>query len=166
MGTDTNFNIDVNQLITSVFGSNKDRNDLAVGIRNATKSTISIDYYIDHGSLRDVDGGNKINPGELWEAGVHAKGAGSNITMSIEISGNESGWAIMSATPVNKQNYFKVQHSKTPYSSSKDAYKAADKTKKHYSDDGIYDESHNGYTAVISMTGESPAACTIVIEDN
>ncbi|WP_462162938.1 hypothetical protein [Pseudoalteromonas xiamenensis] len=163
MATNTNFTINVNDLISSVFGSNRDRNDLAVGVQNECGETIKLDFYVDHGSLRDADDGNKVAQGELWEAGVHAKGAGSNITMNITMP-NGSGWAIMAATPVNKENYFKIATSESGYSSSKAAYTAADKTSKHYSSDGIYDGTHNGYNAVVSMTGDSPAACTIVLE--
>ncbi|WMN61935.1 hypothetical protein NI389_19220 (plasmid) [Pseudoalteromonas xiamenensis] len=163
MATNTNFNINVNDLISSIFGSDKERNDLAVGIQNQCGDSVKVNFYVDHGSLRDMDDGDKIAQGELWEVGVHAKGAGSNITMNITMP-NGSGWAIMAATPVDKENYFKIATSETGYSSSKDAYKAASGKSKHYSGDGIYDETFNGYSAVVSMTGESPAACTIVLE--
>lgn len=163
MATNTDFEINVNELISNVFGGDRERNDLASGILNEAGNTIRLNYYVHHGSLHEVSEGNKIPQGEQWDAGVHARGAGSNITFNISMP-NGSGWAVMGATPSNKQNYFKISHSATGYDSAKDAYKAADKTSKHYSDNGIYDETHNGYRLVVSITGESPAALSVVVE--
>ncbi|EGR1094993.1 hypothetical protein EFU33_18265 [Vibrio cholerae] len=163
MSTDTSFTIDVNKLIHDIFGGNPHRNDLAIGLYNDTDASIKVDYYLEHGSIVDISKGNTVHSQSLWEIGAHAKGAGSNITLNVTMP-NGSGWAIMAATPSNKENYFKVHHNKNGYKDARVAHKAADKDGKHYSTKGIYDEDHNGYNAVISITGESPAACCIVFE--
>ncbi|WP_219079159.1 hypothetical protein [Vibrio parahaemolyticus] len=111
MSTDTSFTIDVNQLIKDIFGGNTHRNDLAVGLYNDVEGLIKVDYYLDHGSIVDISKGNAVSSQSLWEIGVHAKGAGSNITLNVTMP-NGSGWAIMAATPSNKENYFKVAHNK------------------------------------------------------
>ncbi|MBW8184127.1 hypothetical protein [Shewanella nanhaiensis] len=164
MSTDTNLNIDVVQLIKSVFGSNKERNDLAVGIRNDTGKELHVNYYVEHGSIKEVSSSSKILPEELWECGVNAKGAGSNIGFSLTMS-NGAAFAIMAATPSNKQNYFKISHNKNGYKSAKVAWNGANKNDKHYSGDGYYEDDYNDHHMEISITGTSPAACTIVISE-
>ncbi|HCG8492139.1 TPA: hypothetical protein NKA38_004034, partial [Vibrio parahaemolyticus] len=124
MSTDTSFTIDVNQLIKDIFGGNTHRNDLAVGLYNDVEGLIKVDYYLDHGSIVDISKGNAVSSQSLWEIGVHAKGAGSNITLNVTMP-NGSGWAIMAATPSNKENYFKVAHNKNGYKDAKSAHKAA-----------------------------------------
>ncbi len=118
MSTDTSFTIDVNQLIKDIFGGNTHRNDLAVGLYNDVEGLIKVDYYLDHGSIVDISKGNAVSSQSLWEIGVHAKGAGSNITLNVTMP-NGSGWAIMAATPSNKENYFKVAHNKNGYKGRK-----------------------------------------------
>ncbi|USD95725.1 hypothetical protein CTT30_06285 [Vibrio coralliilyticus] len=137
---------------------------MAVGLYNDVEGLIKVDYYLDHGSIVDISKGNAVSSQSLWEIGVHAKGAGSNITLNVTMP-NGSGWAIMAATPSNKENYFKVAHNKNGYKDAKSAHKAAEKDGKHYSTKGIYDEKLNGYNAVISITGETPAACCIVFDN-
>jgi hypothetical protein len=162
MSTDTNLNIDVNQLIKDVFGSNKDRNNLAIGIRNDTDKELHVNYHVEHGSLKEISSSTKILPEELWECGVDAQGEGSNIGFSLTMS-NGAAFAIMAATPSNKQNYFKISHNKNGYTSAEKAWDGANKNDKHYSDDGYYEDDYNDHHMEISITGVSPAACTIVI---
>lgn len=152
--------IDADKLIKDIFGKDKNRNDLAIGVYNDCDSPLQIGYYVEHGNLKSVPAGGLILSHEEWEAGVHAVGAGSNITLNITMP-NGSGWAIMAATPVNKQNYVKIATSSSGFDSGKEAYKKADKEPKKYSSSSV-EETHNGYTAIVHITNESPAACTIV----
>ncbi|CAM1340255.1 hypothetical protein [Tenacibaculum amylolyticum] len=157
--------IDADKLIKDIFGSDKNRNDLAIGVQNNTSSEINIDYYIDHGSLKKIKSpdANKISPGQLWEAGVIAKGAGSNIGLKIETS--TISFAVIAATPPNKQNYVKLSHNETGYVSGKQAWKAANGNGKHYSDEGYLNRTYGNKNIVINITGESPAACSIIVSD-
>ncbi|WP_422090718.1 hypothetical protein [Tenacibaculum ovolyticum] len=158
--------IDMDKLIKDIFGSDKNRNDLAIGVKNNTTTEINIDYYIDHGSLKKIKStdANKIAAGQIWEAGIIAKGEGSNIGLKIETS--TVSFAVIAATPSNKQNYFKFSHSKKGYHSGKTAWKAANKHDKHYSDNGYLNETYSQKNILINITGESPATCCITISDN
>ena len=152
--------IDADKLIKDIFGSDKNRNDLAVGVYNDCGSPLKVGYYVEHGNLKHVPAGDLIPSHDEWKAGVHAVGAGSNMTLNITMP-NGSSWAIMAAAPVNKQNYVKIDASSTSFGNVKEAYKKADKQPKQYSSSSIK-ETHNGYTAIVHITNESPAACTIV----
>ncbi len=158
--------INVDDLLKDIFDGEKNRNDLAVGIYNNTKETLTILYYVDHGSTKKVKPSttNKIKPGETYQIGITAKGAGSNIGFAIRVT-ETCSFAVIAATPPNKQNYTKLSHRDHDYTSGKSAWNGANKHDKHYSDDGFYEERHNGKLIGINITGDSPAACSITISE-
>lgn len=151
--------LDADKLIEYLFKSNRNRNDLAIGIQNDTGGECQVNYHINHGNLKKVSTKGKIKEGEVWKAGVEAKGAGSNIVLNITMP-NKSGWMVMAATPVNKENYFKVSTNKHGYDSPNHSMGSKDK---HYSSDGYYEKTANGYHMSINITGDSPATCKILL---
>jgi type 1 fimbria pilin len=155
--------IDIDKLIKDIFGSKKSRNDLAVGVYNDCNAPLEIGYYVDHGDLTSASASGTIEVDGTWKAGVHAVGAGSNITLNVTMP-NNSAWAIMVATPVNKENYVKIATSPHPFKDNKDAYHHASKEHKQFASSSV-NETHNGYNAVVHMTGNSPAGCSIVFSD-
>ncbi len=158
--------IDVDKLLKDIFGDDKKRNDLAVGIYNNTNETLTIAYYVDHGAVKKVipSTTDKIRTGETYKVGITAKGAGSNIGLSINVTSTCS-FAVIAATPSNKQNYTKLSYRDSVYPSGKSAWNGANKHEKHYSENGFYEERHNGKLIGINITGDSPAACTITISE-
>lgn len=141
------------------------RNDLTTTVKNDLSiGEIIIHKEVIHGDLIYVTPSSQIKPGEEWKVDVEAKGAGSNVVLNIAMP-NESGWAIIAATPANRSNYFKVQHNKYRYNDTKDAAFAAEKQKKHYDTSETYDEVANGYKATINITSETHAHCSIVFKD-
>lgn len=164
MSTDTNFKIDADQS-SETLAKGAGRNDLNVNLLNDTKGSIKVNYRVNHGEVKGK--GNEdyeVKAEQEWELEVEAKGAGSNVVLNVTMP-NGSGWAIMAATPSNKDDYIKVAHNDTGYSSMDEAEKAADSKDKHYGDDGYYDENHNGYNAVIRIHGSKPAICKIVFKE-
>ncbi|MDF9390613.1 hypothetical protein EXZ60_17695 [Vibrio sp. 1151_11] len=141
------------------------RNDLTTTVKNDLSiGEIIIHKMVEHGDLIYVTKSSHIKPGEEWKVDIEAKGAGSNVVLNITMP-NQSGWAIIAATPANKSNYFKVQHNKYRYNDAQDAEDAAEKQDKHYDTSETYDEVANGYKAIINITSETHAHCSIVFRD-
>ena len=163
MSTDTNFKIDADQS-SEALAKGAGRNDLTVSLHNNIDGSIKVLPNVEHGFVKFIEKDDEVKSGGDWKLRVKAAGAGSNAVLNVTMP-NGSGWAIMAATPVNKSDYFRVAHSKDGYKNVNSAKVAADRNKKHYHEDGVYSEDHNGYKAVITISGRSPATCNIVFKE-
>ncbi|SEC82426.1 hypothetical protein SAMN04489761_3688 [Tenacibaculum sp. MAR_2009_124] len=176
--TNVNFDIDPIQLIKDIFGSDKDRNNLAVAIENGTNKEWKVEWNNDvgHGDFHDSKGNSKlkaINPytskavkSEDFELGFKAVGAGCNVAIKIKLNDkSDSYFGIMAATPVNKTNYVKAKYYEKNMSFEK-LWDDLDDMDKHYGSEGALNVKNKTKTvnAEITIEETSPAACIIKLE--
>ncbi len=163
--TSANANVDFNiaDLANTIASlTDNDRNDLAVVIENGTEFEFDINFRVDHGNYHSSHGSSilsalKFEDGTApkvtnYEIGFVAAGAGCNATLTLT-TGNRQ-YFIMAATPVNKENYFK-------FSQANDL----DDKDKNYSGDGFKTFRDGNLQFELSITGSSPAVCTVYIKE-
>ncbi|AZZ96132.1 hypothetical protein [Pseudoalteromonas sp. R3] len=144
------------------------RNDLVVTVQNETRYELTIYTHTEHGKLKKYPTDNRVAVNGQWEGGVEAQGAGSNLTLGINVQGNQPhcfGWAVMSATPPNKTNYVKVAYNDSGFSSGSEAYKSADSQSKHYANDGYYTNVRHDVEIIVSISQDSGASSTIIVRE-
>ncbi len=177
-GPEMQYNVDVNKVISDVFGAAKNRNDLAVQIENGTQYEFFVKYKVNHGVTSSTKGDETLSPpvesiASSYTVGIKAKGEGSNIVFLLEFAKSSGIKPVnfMAATPVNKQNYTKCDTISAAASMDKVTGRL-DKCDKHYADNGpVYLDVHpaegkgpiNCY-AQMTITGASPAVCMFRIK--
>lgn len=165
--TSANANVDFNiaDLIDVISGLGvPDRNDLAVVIENGTEFEFDINFQVNHGNYHSSHGSNILGglpfqegdkpQATNYEIGFNAAGAGCNVVLTLTNKTSGSAYYIMAATPVNKENYFK-------WSTSSDV----DSQNKNYSSNGFQDFDDGNLQFEISISGSSPAQCTVTIAE-
>jgi len=170
------YNLDVNGVITDVFGLEKKRNDLAIQIENGTKYGFALRFRVDHGALSSTKGDWTLRPAAAgiassYTVGVKAKGSGSNIVFLFEFTQPTDFKPIhlMAATPTNKSNYTRCNTDGKPAETLGNGFGSSEK---HYANDGpTYSALHAKDSQVsdlahaeMMITGTSPAVCMFRIK--
>lgn len=166
--TSANANVDFNiadliNVITN-FGI-QGRNNLAVVIENGTEIEFDVNFQVNRGVYHASHGSNILGAVPFqegdspqatnYEIAFEAEGAGCNVVLALTKKGStDPSYWIMAATPVNKDNYFK-------WSTSSDV----DSQDKNYSSNGFKDFDDGNLQFEISITGSSPAVCTVTIAE-
>lgn len=165
------FNVDVNAALKDLSRLVSQRNDLIVTIENGTTLTPRVHWSLSHGGLRHRTGGDTLRPLDLGTPApradicgfaFHAQGEGCNALLQVELPGHCLN--VMSATPVNKDNYLKARF--TQRCASAQAERAQlDKLDKHHSGDGDLTLAVGDVAVRIWITNVSPAVCRIQLRD-